>query len=144
MKTSTAGLHFLEGQEGRRYKAYRDVVGVWTAGCGHTHYAETFAVLDFTLTDAQVDCLLAFDLAPVEASINRQALALTQNQFDALADFAFNEGIHAFETSTLLRHLHAGRYIEAEADFAIWHFAQGRSLEDLVRRRASEVALFKA
>ncbi len=143
-KVSPDGRKFIEGQEGRRYKAYRDIVGVFTIGCGHVIFAETFAVLDLTLTDEQVDALLTYDLHPVEAAINRQGLTLTQHQFDALADFCINEGIHAFENSTLLHDLHAGSYADAENEFARWHFAGGRSLEDLVRRRAGEVALFMA
>lgn len=36
MKTSAAGRALIVAREGRRLSAYRDSVGVWTIGVGHT------------------------------------------------------------------------------------------------------------
>ena len=66
----------------------------------------------------------------------------SQNQFDALLSFAYNEGAHALQTSTLLKLHRAGQYAEAGAQFPRWNLQAGEVLEGLVRRRAAEQKLY--
>jgi lysozyme len=53
---------------------------------------------------------------------------LTQRQFDALTDFAFNLGGGRLASSTLLKDLNAGRYDEAVEQLLLWTHAGGRNV----------------
>lgn len=67
---------------------------------------------------------------------------LTAHQMGALVSFAYNVGMGALGSSTLLRLLNAGQYDAAAKQFARWNKAGGRVLAGLTRRRAAEAALF--
>lgn len=66
----------------------------------------------------------------------------TQNQFDALVSFAYNEGIGKLRNSTLFTKHKAGDYAGAKAEFAKWKYANGVVFKGLVTRRAAEAALY--
>jgi hypothetical protein len=51
-------------------------------------------------------------VAKCEVSVNKQKLALSQNQFDALVSYAFNIGVGAFERSNLLAMIKSGKVFE--------------------------------
>jgi lysozyme len=140
MKTSPAGIKFIEEREGCRLTAYQDSVGVWTIGVGHT----IGVVPGMTITQEEADDLLAEDLANAEAAVNSLVkVPLSQPQFDALVDFVFNEGATQFRSSTLLRLLNAGDYEGADQQFARWDLAGGRVLAGLVTRRRLEAEMFE-
>jgi lysozyme len=82
--------------------------------------------------------LLRFEVG-VEVAVE---VPLTDNQFAALVSFAFNVGLGALKSSTLLARLNARNYSEAAAQLDRWNKASGRVLAGLVRRRAAEKALF--
>lgn len=67
---------------------------------------------------------------------------LNQNQFDALVSFEFNIGYGAFNSSTLLKLLNQGKYIDAANQFERWVYANKKVLPGLVKRRAAEKELF--
>jgi lysozyme len=69
---------------------------------------------------------------------------LSQNQFDALVDFVFNEGQGNFARSALLKLLNQKNYQAAACQFPAWCMADGQVLPGLVTRRAAERALFEA
>lgn len=143
MKTSDRGLHFIMAHEGVRLEAYPDP-GTggepWTIGVGHTSGVRQ----GDTCTMDQAMAYLRQDVGVAEDAVNRLVnVALTQEQFDALVDFTFNEGPGALASSTLLRLLNAGDYAGADRQFARWNFANGRVLPGLVTRRADEAALFQ-
>jgi lysozyme len=95
------------------------------------------------ITQAQADAWLRSDLAKAAACVNANVkVPLTQNQFDALADFCFNVGAGNFVASTLLRLLNAGNYAGASVQFDRWNLAAGRVLPGLVKRRIAERQLF--
>lgn len=57
-----------------------------------------------TFTTAQAVDLKLRDMAAFAAKVTPLILKVTaQNQFDALLDFAYNVGVHALSTSTLIR-----------------------------------------
>jgi GH24 family phage-related lysozyme (muramidase) len=120
--TSAHGRAVLSVREGNKLKAYRDTVGVWTIGVGHTSAAGDPRVSQgMTITGAQSDQILAKDLGAVEkATKSLVKVALNQNQFDALVSFVFNVGAGAFAASTLLRKLNAGDYAGAAEQFLVW------------------------
>lgn len=63
-------------------------------------------------------------------------------QLAMLTSLAYNIGISAFRSSTLLRLLNAGDYVGAAEQFPRWNKAQGKVLAGLVARRAAERANF--
>ena len=138
---SPAGLAMTKRCEGVRLQAYQDGVGVWTIGVGHTG---PLVHSGLVWTEAQVDAALVLDIAKAVDCVNAAVTAeITQGQFDALVDFAFNLGNHALEGSTLLNLVNAGKFAEAAGQFALWVHAGGKVEPGLVERRKAEVAMFK-
>lgn len=144
MRTSPAGRAFVGAHEGLRTRAYRDAVGVWTIGYGHTAAAGSpTPAAGMTITAAEAEAILARDLAVFERAVEGLAkVPLAQHEFDALVSFAFNLGAANLAGSTLLRKLNAGDRAGAAAEFGRWNKAGGRVLAGLTRRRAEERALF--
>jgi lysozyme len=139
---SDQGLALTEQFEGLRLTAYQDSVGVWTIGYGHTGLDVQPGL---TITQEQAGALLLQDVAGAVAAVNRLVtVPLTQNQFDALVDFTFNEGQGNLASSTLLRELNAGNTAGAAAQFLVWVYAGGVKLPGLVTRRQAEADLFQA
>jgi lysozyme len=139
-KINPAGLNLIKTFEGCSLKAYRDPVGIWTIGYGHTG---TDVREGQAITQQQADDLLARDLARFESGVNGLVShSISPNQFAALVSFAFNLGMGALQESTLMRLVNAGDYAGAKAQFGRWVNAGGRTLEGLVRRRAAEAKLF--
>lgn len=96
MKLSDAGLAQIAHNEGLRLTLYFDHKG-WSIG--HGHLCTPAEVIKFKngITPAQADELLRTDAANAENNVNRMVkVPLTQAQFDALVDFAYNEGAGNF------------------------------------------------
>ena len=139
MKTSTAGRALIERREGRRLTAYRDTRGIWTIGVGHAVTGlPPRPYAGMTITEAECDALLAADLAPVEAVINRRVtVPVTQNEFDALVSLGFNIGIGGLGRSLVLRRLNVGDVRGAADAFMDW-----AKPPSLAGRRQDEMAQF--
>jgi lysozyme len=68
---------------------------------------------------------------------------INQNQADALISFAYNVGVGAFMSSTLLKRINAGGTEHAiRYEFSRWVKASGQTLPGLVRRREAEADLY--
>lgn len=126
--------------------AYRDSVGVWTIGYGHTG-PEVKAGLVWT----QMQCEQALDRDLDEAERTVASLVkvpLNDNQFAALVSFVFNVGVSAFRGSSLLRMLNQNRYDLVPKKLLEWVNARDRQtgklikLKGLVNRRINESALW--
>lgn len=138
-KISDYGLSLIKKFETLQLSAYWDVDG-YSIGYGH-HFlpGETYTTID----EATADQLLVSDTAKAQDAINSYVtVPLNQNQFDALTDFVFNEGVGHFESSTLLKKLNAGDISGAAAEFDKWIYAGGAVVDALINRRAAEKALF--
>lgn len=149
MKMSAAGLDLLKRSEGCLLTCYRDSEGVPTIGWGHTLTLTQADVGRKTITQDEADrLLLADDLPRYEAGVAAVIhCPLTQGQFDALTDFAFNFGVRALAGSTLARRLNADPpdYAAAARQLPLWiHGQRGDVLPGLVTRRAAERDLFEA
>lgn len=146
MKTNKAGVELIKEFEGFMPRWYKDPVGIWTIGYGHTDAAGSpnhKNTADMFITEEEATSILEKDLANYEAAVNRQVkVELNPNQFSALVSFTYNLGEGNLSRSTLLRKLNAGDYNGASAEFARWTRAGGRVLNGLIRRRAAEFALF--
>lgn len=69
------------------------------------------------------------------------AVALNQNQYDALSSWAFNVGTGAACGSTLVKLLNKGQYTAACDQLLRWDRAGGRVVRGLANRRQAERAL---
>jgi lysozyme len=136
------GLSLTEQFEGCSLTAYKDQVGVWTIGYGHTGPDVTSGL---TITQDQAQALLAQDVGNAAACVNKVvAIELTQDEFDALVDFVFNLGCAALLGSTLLRDINAGNFADAAQQFLLWDHAGGVVIPGLLRRRQAESGLFQS
>ncbi|MFZ2843384.1 lysozyme [Psychrobacter sp.] len=152
MTVSKNGVQFITEREGSRSKMYLDSAGLPTIGVGHLltqsennsgkiNIAGINVIWRNGLSANQIAQLLDQDLDRFENAVNKNVLVpLTQNQFDALVSFAFNVGVGAFSTSTLLKRLNAGKYDDVPSQLERWKFSAGKPV--LVNRRAFEVALW--
>jgi lysozyme len=127
--------------EGLRLTAYRPTPeDVPTIGYGHTG-RDVHA--DAVITLAEAEHLLAHDLEITGMAVSRLVKTpVTDGQRIALISFAFNLGVEALATSTLLRKLNAADIAGAAAEFPRWDHQAGKVLPGLTRRRAAEQALF--
>lgn len=141
--TSDKGKKFITREEGERLSAYRDAVGVWTIGVGHTGWVDGHPVKEgMKITAEQSQAILSMDLHHAEHAINENVVVpLQQHQFDALVSLAFNIGVGAFRRSTLLKLLNAEDYLGAGKQFLRWKNAGGRPI--LLGRRRREKRLFE-
>ena len=136
MQYSKTGLALTEGFESCRLTAYQDVKGVWTCGWGHVGPE---VVEGHTMTQNQADSQLVMDLQSAENMVNHYVIVdLTQGQYDALVDFAFNCGSNAEKGSTLLKLVNAGDMDAAAEQFQLWDHASGQVVAGLLRRRLAE------
>jgi lysozyme len=146
MRMTDEGLALIRHFEGYREKAYRDAVGVWTIGYGHTAMAGPPVVrAGQVISRAEAADILARDVAVfargVSAAVN---VPLSDQQFSALVSFAYNVGLRGFRTSRVLRAVNAGDFAAVPRHLNLWVKAGGRTLPGLVRRRAAEGAMFAA
>lgn len=139
-KINDRGRQLIKDFEGLRLVPYRDSVGVWTVGYGHTSGVNSRSPV---ITAAQADLLLQGDLGWAERAVLRLIKApLSNNEFAALVSFTFNLGAGRLQMSTLRCKLNRGDYMGAADEFWKWRRAGGVILRGLVRRRAAETSLF--
>lgn len=141
MQTSPEGVAEIIGHEGIVLSPYRDSVGVWTFGVGHTAKAgpPDPAAMDRGVTRplGEVIDLLRRDLSRHEGRVERAVkVPLRRHQFDALVSFDFNTG--GIFRARLVRLLNEGDHEGAAAAFDGWH----RPAE-IIPRRNAEKRLFR-
>ncbi|QCB39224.1 lysozyme [Sphingobium sp. PAMC28499] len=138
-QSSRKGLDLIKQFEGCKLSAYLCPAGVWTIGWGRT----TNVKRGDTCTQAQADAWLVQEYDAFERKVHALIrVAVTPNQLGALVSFAYNVGVGALQSSTLLRLLNQGDYAGAAAQFARWNRAAGKTLAGLTRRRKAEADLF--
>jgi lysozyme len=151
MQLSKNGFKIIKNFEGLRLSAYRDIAGVWTIGYGSTRYHDGKQVKpgDQLTGETQADALFQNTLGQYEEAVNSFVkVPLSQNQFDALVSFTYNEGTGALEESTLLAKLNEKNYKEAAIHFLAWDKITdpktGKKIiaDTLVQRRKEESELF--
>lgn len=153
---SDAGVDFISSFEGYVPSPAPDPVGYCTVGFGHlirygpcrTEDRKRFGILSYE----QALDLLKSDLKEYSDGVSRYVTRpITQSMFDALVSFAYNNGLGAFQSSTLLRVVNGAFDLqdpptkkEIRAQFARWVNAGSppRPLAGLVRRRRAEADLF--
>lgn len=137
---SPEGLAGIKRFEGCRLEAYRDAVGIWTIGYGHTRTA----MKGIRITQERAEELLREDLRVFEKGVARLVnVPITQSQFDALVSFCYNCGLAAFEKSTLRRYINSRQNTGLiKVQFMRWDKAGGKPLAGLTKRRAWEALMW--
>lgn len=138
MNISQAGLQKIIQREGVFLHAYRDSVGVWTIGTGHTTAAGPPRVTpNLTITSAQNSAILLADLKPIEEQAAKYIkVTVTQNQYDAIISIVFNVG-PKFWSSTAMKRLNAGDVQGAANAIMLWN-----KPPEIIGRRRSEQQQF--
>lgn len=136
LKISREGVILIKSFEGYRPRAVRREDGRWVVGYGHTLSAREGA----TVSEAEAELLLQYDLVPIAKALNAVPQRLNQNQFDALASFAFSVGLDRFQSSNVLERLVAGDAAQAAEAMAGW--SDPLPVISPEHRRATERALF--
>lgn len=140
MDLSAIGHAVLVAREGRRLDAYRDSVGIWTIGIGHTGAAGPPVVTPgLRLTAAECDAVFARDVGRFVRAVAAVAPAdLPDHAFDALVSLCFNIGEGAFRRSTVVRRLKAGDRAGAAEAILMWNRPSS-----LIPRRRAEYDQFR-
>lgn len=160
MKVSSHCIALIREFEGFLSKAYKCPAGVWTIGYGSTHYEDGQAVKSGdVISQAYAEKLLQHEVAVIERQLirvlNADEIIVSQGQFDALVDFAYNLGASKLVNSTLWKKLKAKDYESAANEFLIWNKIKVKNIvngqvvgfklvevKGLTRRRQSEQKLF--
>ena len=144
MKTSDKGILEIAEHEGVVPAPYRDSVGVWTFGIGHTAAAggldprEMNSAMPADVDAAVMRAIDVFrqDLTKYEARVNAAIkVPLKQHEFDALVSFDFNTGgIHRAQLTKAIN--------RGDKD-AARHFMGWLRPAEIYNRRKAEMRLFQ-
>lgn len=137
MEVSTNGLSIIKKYEGCKLTAYKDSVGVWSIGYGHTSGVKE----GMTITQVQAESYLKQDCANAVKYVNKhnEVYNFNQNQFDALVSFTFNLGA---TNLTKLTNNDRRTIAEISAKITAYNKAGGKVLAGLTKRRNEEKTLF--
>lgn len=148
---SIKGVDLLKSIEALSTKPYDDQTGknitTWvkgaTIGYGHLVAKSEWEAYKNGISETQALDLFKSDLAPYEKSVKSSVkIQLSQNQFDALVILAYNIGVSAFETSSVLKLVNdsaaATPYHGLEAAWFAWNKSQGKPMQGLTNRRRAE------
>lgn len=137
----------IKKSEGLRLKAYpdpgsKDGLPI-TIGYGTTRINGRPVNRGEVITQSQADDYFEKDInqfaKKVEALVK---VKLNANQFGALVSFAYNVGIGAFASSTLLKLLNAGDYNAVPSQLRRWNKNDGKVMQGLINRREEEIKLW--
>lgn len=165
-KMGPNGITMLKKFEGFRSKPYICPAGVPTIGYGNTYYPDGKKVTmkDPEITEAYATAILSQLLSTYEKSVDTYVVdTVNQNQFDALVDFAYNAGLGALKSSTLLKKVNTNpndptianefakwvyggdgtrNKVDDDGDGLIDEAGEKQRLLGLVRRRTAEAELY--
>lgn len=144
MELNEAGIKLIQDFEGLMLETYLCGAGVPTIGWGHTSAAGAPMVTPgMKITEAEAREIFLRDVKQYSDGVRALlAVEVNDNQFSAMVSLAYNIGVAAFATSSVLRFVNDGQMEAAAASFALWNKAGGQVLRGLVRRRAAEAGLF--
>ena len=133
---SASGLVGILGYEGFSEKAYIPVPGdVPTIGFGTTEGVK----LGDTITPEKAIERAFRDIQKTESAIHKCVhVPLSQGEYDAFNSLAYNIGINAFCSSTLVKKLNARDYEGACAEIKRWVYVGKKKTQGLINRREKE------
>jgi len=153
-KVDKKGIVFIHSFEGCSLVPYLCPAGVPTIGWGNTIYANGAKVTmkDKPITKEVAESLFSYILMLFERDVNSLLKKeVTQNQFNALASFAYNLGSdidadnipEGLGDSTLLKKVNSNPNDETiRNEFVKWNKADGKISSGLVRRRYEEAKMY--
>ena len=135
----------IQKWESFKAKAYLCPAGVWTVGWGSTGNGIGPGTV---WTREQADRRFAADLEAFGRKVDAAVTSpLEPCQKAAIVSLAYNIGIGALKSSSLLRKVNSGDMAGAASEFAKWNKARvnGKltALKGLTNRRADEAKLFR-
>jgi len=142
---------FIGRWEGCLLEAYLDTIAsppVWTIGFGWTgkikkngRWRSIRAGDRFTQKEA--DAYLSREIRKFAHEVNKLIkVPVSRRMRMMLISLAYNIGLGAFASSTLLRKLNRREYWGAAQEFPKWSFAGGVQIEGLLNRRRDEQRVF--
>lgn len=138
MNLSREGAMELIGHEAIVLTRYKDSVGIFTIGVGHTKAAGDPDPETFTgaLSLPQVFDLFFRDVQKYVDTVNKYVLRpVSQTQFDALVSFHYNTG--AIRKASLTQKINSGDFSGAANAFMAWV-----KPKEIIGRRKKEQKLF--
>ena len=147
---SENGVNLIKSFEGFRDKAYQDQASIWTIGYGTIKYPDGRKVEkgDECTMQQATEWLTDHISKNAAPAVNQDVKqSLTQNQFDALVSFVYNEGEGNFKQSTLLKRVNENpSNLEIADAFMMWTkvTVNGHKVESagLKNRRTAEADLY--
>lgn len=134
------GIELIKSFEKCVLHSYKDQGGILTIGYGQTG---PFVTEDMTCTQEQADAWFNQQIQMVQSSLSRMIkVSLGSNKFSALCALAYNIGLHAFSSSSLLMLLNKGEYDEVPNQIARWNKVNREVSLGLVHRRNAEIELW--
>lgn len=144
---SSIGLDLLNEFEDCKLTAYEDEAGIWTIGWGTTHYEDYAPVRKGDIVSKMIaNNLRDHELEGIYSKlIDFVKVHLDQCQWDAIICLAYNIGVQAFKTSTLLKEINKHGEILPDY-FTRWRkvHKDGKLVasKGLLERRKKEYMLF--
>lgn len=141
MKVSNKGIAEIFSHEGIVASPYRDSVGVWTIGVGHTAGAgapnPATMPKGVAIPMSEVIAIFRRDLPKYEAGVNRVLkVPVAQHEFDAMVSFHYNTG--GIARAAFVNRLNAGDRAGAAAGIMSWN-----KPASIIPRRQKEQRLFR-
>ena len=136
-------IPMLKEFEGFSPKATRDKDGTFTICWGHTGKNINGKS---TCNSHQGEIQLRVDANKVLAEVFESSPVLKTrypSEQAAVADFAYNAGLGAYQRSSFKIFIDRGETIAAKQELKRWVYAKGRYLPGLVKRRNREIALLR-
>lgn len=157
MKTSEKAKEIMKAMESLSLLPYDDQKGIksapipnWvqgaTIGYGHLITRPQWNLYFKGISREQAEALFNNDLVPFEDGVSDLVKRkLTQNEFDALVMLAFNIGLGALKSSSVLKMVNGekGNYPSLEAAWKAWNKSQGKVMNGLIKRRALEYDIYR-
>jgi len=153
MKISQRAVDLLKKHEGlptaevdgvRLAVPYKDPIGIWTIGYGFIRmHGKRVTGHTPAMTMLQVEEQLVKQIVEYkEGAENAVTVEINPDQLGALTSFAWNLGVPALRSSTLLKRINSCAWDDVEYQFSRWNKAGGKVFKGLVTRRQDEADLF--
>ena len=144
-KGSLKLIDLIKKFEGCKLEAYKCPAGIPTIGFGSTLYENGERIkLGDKIDLKRAEQLLANTLGTYELFVDANTRDdISQGQFDALVDFAYNCGNGNLKSSTLLKKVNLNPNDKTIKDeFMKWTRANGKIMNGLINRRKAEVEVY--
>lgn len=147
MQPSQSLINYLTSTEGFMPRPYLDpkgnTMGKYSTGFGHQIQPNEQYLMTKVLSRADATALLQKDLAYYVAAVNASIKRpVTQAQFDALVDFAYNDGTGA-EAKVISTWNTTGDSTQTVQHLQEYVYANGAINQNLIARRQYEANLFQ-